>query len=219
MITGYNKTGDFFALLRACLLVGYVEFARNIRQKWKGYFVACEQALCLGKKIARKGKFPARPKACSQARYFVSREALVARQFWKVLSPPTLPRPISIPLSSFVSSRLQPRRHGSIDPIFRKVEERQAQSMPRWTGMNSSVTYAHGRRICPLDFLFLRLKTIISNDQMGRLDAYVVDEFNVSENGDYYLFHLSSAGRVNYMHTAPDDFKLSLVLSWLFLLI
>ena len=153
MITGYNKTGDFFALLRACLLVGYVEFARNIRQKWKGYFVACEQALCLRKKIARKGKFPARPKACSQARYFVSREALVARQFWKVLSPPTLPRPISIPLSSFVSSRLQPRRHGSIDPIFRKVEERQAQSMPRWTGMNSSVTYAHGRRICPL-FVF-----------------------------------------------------------------
>ena len=42
--------------------------------------VACEQALCLGKKIARKGKgrgennafpsplFPVRPKACSQAK-------------------------------------------------------------------------------------------------------------------------------------------------------
>ena len=154
MITGYNKSGDFFTLLRACLLVGYVEFARNIRLKWKGYFVACEQALCLGKKIARKGRFPARPKACSQARYFISREALVARQFWKVLSPATLPRPISIPLSSFVSSRLQPRRHGSIDAIFRKVAEGQAQSMPGWTGINSSVTYAHSRRISPLDFLF-----------------------------------------------------------------
>ena len=83
--------------------------------------------------------------------------------------------------------------------------------------MNSSVTYAHGRHICPLDFLFLRLQTINSNDQMGQLDAY--DEFNVSEICDYYLFHLSSAGRVNYMHTAPDHFKLLLVLSWLFLLI
>ena len=121
-----------FSRCCARLLVGYVEFARNIRLKWKGYFVACEQALCLGKKIARKGRFPARPKACSQARYFISREALVARQFWKVLSPATLPRPISIPLSSSVSSRLQPRRHRFIDAIFRKVEERQAQSMPGW---------------------------------------------------------------------------------------
>lgn len=60
MITGYNKSGDFFTLLRACLLVGYVEFARNIRLKWKGYFVACEQALCLGKN---------RLKACSQAKF------------------------------------------------------------------------------------------------------------------------------------------------------
>ena len=52
---------------------------------------------------------------------------------------------------------------------------------------------------------------------MGRLNAYVADEFNVSEICDYYLFHLSSAGRVNYMHTSPDDSKLLLVLSWLFL--
>ena len=48
MITGYNKTGDFFTLLRACLLVGYVEFARKIRQKWK----------CLGKKLRGKGSPP-----------------------------------------------------------------------------------------------------------------------------------------------------------------
>lgn len=54
---------------------------------------------------------------------------------------------------------------------------------------------------------------------MGRIDTYVADEFNVSKSCDYYLFHLSSAGRVNYMHTSPDDFKLLLVLSWLFLLI
>ena len=35
------------------------------------YPVACEQALCLGEKIARKGKgkFPARLKTCSQANY------------------------------------------------------------------------------------------------------------------------------------------------------
>ena len=54
---------------------------------------------------------------------------------------------------------------------------------------------------------------------MGRIDTYVADEFSVSKSCDYYLFHLSSAGRVNYMHTSPDDFKLLLVLSWLFLLI
>ena len=41
---------------------------------------------------------------------------------------------------------------------------------------------------------------------MGRIDTYVADEFNVSKSCDYYLFHLSSAGRVNYMHTSPDDF-------------
>ena len=50
---------------------------------------------------------------------------------------------------------------------------------------------------------------------MGRIDTYVADEFNVSKSCDYYLFHLSSAGRVNYMHTSPDDFKLLLVLSML----
>ena len=43
---------------------------------------------------------------------------------------------------------------------------------------------------------------------MGRIDTYVADEFNVSKSCDYYLFHLSSAGCVNYMHTSPDDFKL-----------
>ena len=43
---------------------------------------------------------------------------------------------------------------------------------------------------------------------MGRIDKYVADEFNVSKSCDYYLFHLSSAGRVKYMHTSPDDFKL-----------
>ena len=50
---------------------------------------------------------------------------------------------------------------------------------------------------------------------MGRIDTYVADEFNVNKSCDYYLFHLSSAGRVNYMHTSPDDFKLLLVLSML----
>ena len=128
--TWWQATIKVVIFSRCCarLLVGYMEFARNIRLKWKGYFVACEQALCLGKKTARKGRFPARPKAGSQARYFISREALVARQFWKVLSPATLPRRISIPLSSSVSSSLEPR----MDKIFRKVEERQPQSMPGW---------------------------------------------------------------------------------------
>ena len=133
MITGYNKSGDFFTLLRACLLVGYVEFTRNIRLKWKGYFVACEQALCLGKKIARKGKFPVRPKACSQARYFVSREALVARQFWKVLSPATLPRPISIP-SPFPLLFLHVCSHAGMYPLTQYSERSQNDSRNQYQG-------------------------------------------------------------------------------------
>ena len=57
--------------------------------------LACEQALCLGKKVARKGKgkFPARSKACPQAITALARgmrdeggaQRLVGRQFVAVV--------------------------------------------------------------------------------------------------------------------------------------
>ena len=80
MITSYNKTGDFFTLPRAS-----VSRLRGIRQKHKTEMERVFRCLwtgsLFGEKIARKGKFPVRLKACSKASYFVSREEWVARQF------------------------------------------------------------------------------------------------------------------------------------------